>query len=387
MTGRPKLCYVVSAPITVQAFLRPHIRRAAQAFEVSVVANGASNDWLRSLGLEACAIHIPIERRIAPLADLRALGQLIALFKRKRFTLVHSMTPKAGLLGTLAGRAAGVPHRVHTFTGQVWTTRNGFARWALEQADRVIATCATQVLVDGRSQRDFLIAEGIVTRERACVLGDGSTCGVDAGRFKPDAAARSALRARLGIAPEDIVLLYLGRLNREKGVLDLAAAFRQLAERHPDVRLLLVGPDEDNLEPELRVLLGAHAARLHRVGLVTQPERCYPAADIFCLPSYREGFPVSVLEAAACGLPSVASRIYGVTDAVLEGTTGLLHPPRDAKALALAAERLIEDEALRRKMGEAARRRALSNFSAERMVESQAEFYARLLGEAGKEEG
>lgn len=379
---RPKLCYVTAARMTAEAFLREHIRAAAKEFDVHVAANGADRPWLTALGLEASTHDIRIERRIAPVADMSALVNLVGLFRRERFALIHSLTPKAGLLTALAGRVAAVPHRVHTFTGQVWATRRGFARSSLKAADRALAALCTEVLIDSPSQRDFLLREGVVQAAKSEVLGRGSVCGVDIARFHPDAAARRALRAEHRIAESDFLVLYLGRLNQDKGVLDLARAFAAIASRRSDARLALVGPDEGGLGGAIKSILAARREQLLSVSYTTTPERWYAAADVLCLPSYREGFGMSVIEAAACGVPAVASRIYGIVDAIEDGSTGLLHAPGDIGAIATALDALASDCGGRLAMGKRAKERVVRDFSSARVVQAQLAFYAKILGRA-----
>lgn len=376
----PKLCFVVSSPMTVDAFLRPLIERLAERFEVTVVANGVAQGSIRPFDVPVRFFDVSIERSISPAADLKALRELAVLFRREAFSIVHSVTPKAGLLAALAGRHCSVPLRVHTFTGQVWATRHGAQRALLRAADRLIASSCNQVLVDSPSQRDFLVNEGVVKRSRAHVLGDGSISGVDINRFKPDEVARADVRFQLRIAEASKVLLFVGRLTREKGVLDLVAAFALLAQRRTDLHLVLVGPDEERLESKARELLGDEGSRFHCiVDWVNEPERYFAAADIFCLPSYREGFGSTVLEAAACGLPAVASRIYGLTDAVQEGETGLLHRPGDVQEIASAVDDLLSNEQLRTEMGARARLRAQQKFSSSELASLQVAFYERLM--------
>ena len=247
-----RVCLVVAADITIRAFLLEHIRALAGRYDVTVVANTNDPALLRRRGLPLDVTPVVIERGISPLRDTLALVALWRLFRASRFQAAHSVTPKAGLLTMLAGAGARVPIRIHTFTGQVWATRAGFARWVLKQADRVIALAATHVLADSWSQRDFLIAEGVVAPDKIGVLGAGSISGVDLGRFHPDPEARARVRKELDLPLEAVVFLFLGRLNRDKGVPGLARAFADVAGRHPDAWLLVVGPDEEGLTPEIR---------------------------------------------------------------------------------------------------------------------------------------
>lgn len=365
--------------MTVEAFLKGHIAAASAHYDVWVVANTDDRDLLHRLGLAAVLHPVAIERRISMLGDLSALLGLVRLFRTERFTIVHSVSPKAGLLAMLSAGIAGVPHRVHTFTGQVWVTRRGWRRRVLKLADCVLAALTTRALVDSPSQRDFLLAERVLAADKAEVIGKGSICGVDDVRFRPDEAARNVLRGELGISPSASVLLFLGRLNRDKGVLDLAAAFVRVARRFPEARLLFVGPDEEGLASAVIDICGAAQDRMQLIDYTHQPERFMAAADIFCLPSYREGFGMVVIEAAAVGLPAVASRIYGVTDAVVDGQTGLLHPPGDVAAIAEKLTELLSAPNRCKAMGERARLRAQADFSQAASSQGLMVFYAKIL--------
>ena len=205
------------------------------------------------------------------------------------------------------------------------------------------------------------------------VLGQGSISGVDTARFHPDPVVRQKIRSELHIAGESPCLLYVGRMKKEKGVSDLLAAFGRLRAEFAALHLLLVGPDEEGL------LASATKDGLHVVGYTNNVEAYMAAADIICLPSYREGFGSVLIEGAACGLPAVASRIYGVTDAVVEDVTGLLHPPGDVASLEDCLRRLLSDQRLRLMLGSNAHRRALDAFEASRVEECFSEFLHRLL--------
>ena len=378
--NHPRICYVVSSEITVAAFLREHIRHAATCYDVTVAVNTGNPEFLATLGLKAELQSIAIERKIAPWRDLQALTALYRLFRRRRFELVHSVSPKAGLLAMLAGRLARVPVRIHTFTGQVWVTRRGYARGLLKLMDRLIALFATHVLIDSPTQREFLLAQRVVSAEKSGVLGKGSVSGVDASRFRPDPQARAAVRQKLGYRDSDVVLLFLGRLNRDKGVIDLAQAFARIAATAQNARLLVIGPDEDGIQSSIQASLVNAAAQAQFIAYTGRPEDYMAAADVFCLPSYREGFGTTIIEAAATGIPAIGSRIYGITDAIDDGTTGLLFDPGDIGQLADAMLRLVSNELLRREMGERARARALRDFPAGAITAELMRFYASAIG-------
>jgi len=244
------------------------------------------------------------------------------------------------------------------------------------------ATLATRVLADSASQREFLVAEGVVNADRIEVLCSGSVNGVDASRFRPDPEARERVRGQIGIPPQAVVFLYLGRFSRDKGLLDLARAFARIAEGAPEAWLLLVGPDEDDISGEIREACGGAASRLRVLGHTAEPEQYMAAADVFVLPSRREGFGSVILEAAATGLPAIGSSIYGVIDAIVDGKTGFLVPVADPDALAHRMRQLAEDVPLRESMGRDARVRAMRDFRTENLMRAQLAFYETLLAGA-----
>ena len=349
--------------------------RLQQSLSVAVCVNQMESDIPVKAPEGAVVKHIEILREIAPWHDLVALLKLWRFYRRRGFDAVLTVTPKGGLLGMMSARLAGVPVRLHWFTGQVWATRKGLMRATLKSVDQIIAACATHVLADSPSQRDFLVRERVVPAAKISVLGQGSISGVDTARFRPDAVTRERVRNELRIPEDAVCLLYVGRMKKEKGVADLLRAFGCLRAEFPMLHLLLVGPDEEGL------IVGADAEGLHVVGYTNEVEIYMAAADIICLPSYREGFGSVLIEGAACGLPAVASRIYGVTDAVVENVTGLLHPPGDVAALGACLQRLLADDRLRSDLGRRAHKRALDAFESSRVEEALDRFLHHLLQE------
>jgi glycosyltransferase involved in cell wall biosynthesis len=213
------------------------------------------------------------------------------------------------------------------------------------------------------SERNFLEQEGVARSGSIQVIKKGSICGVDPYRFKPDEQARQDVRTEFGFESSDIVCVFLGRLAVEKGIYDLARAFKKSLQVQGKLRLLLVGPDEDALEHEIRSILGPVAStRLTIFPYTLSPERLLACADFHCMPSYREGFGISILEAASVGIPSIGTRIYGIVDAIEENVTGLLVPPRDVERLSDAITRLANDKMLRKSLGSTARERAIREF-------------------------
>jgi glycosyltransferase involved in cell wall biosynthesis len=384
---REKICFVVSSPMTADAFLAGHIRTLSERYEVHFVLNGPPESVRHPDLQHTRRFSARIEREIAPFADVAGLVQLTRILRRGGYSAVHSLTPKAGLLTAIAAFAARVPVRLHTYTGQVWATRKGARRRFLKAFDVLIAKLDTHVLADSLSQRDFLRSEGVLARDQGIVLAKGSVCGVDAERFRPDDAARTSVRAALGIAPDALVFLFVGRLTHDKGVLDLAHAFSRLALLRENTFLVLVGPDEDGTSAGIREACATCGARVRFVGYTQDPERYMAASDVFCLPSHREGFGSVVVEAAAAGLPAIGSRIYGIVDAIEDGRTGLLVEPANPGDLAAAMQRLADDAVFRQSLGKAARERALKDFSQAALTGALLEFYGSVLHASGSRRG
>ncbi|MCS6293165.1 MAG: glycosyltransferase, partial [Nitrospira sp.] len=295
------------------------------------------------------------------------------------FTAVHSITPKAGLLAMLAARLAAIRLRHHTFTGQVWATKSGIARSLLKAFDRLIVYAASQVFADSSSQCRFLEDERVVKPGGISVLGPGSIAGVDVGRFRPDVEMRRQVRAEMDSSDDLCVFLFVGRLTRDKGVFDLVEAFTTVAATNPRVELWLVGPDEEGLSEQLECRSRRGIGRMRWLGQTSQPERYMSGADVLVLPSYREGFGSVVIEAAACAIPTVAYRIDGVIDAVVEERTGLLVERRNVDAFAAAMLALSLDPARRNQLGRQALDRAAKEFSSPAVTAKWTAFYDRVL--------
>lgn len=376
----PKMCVVAATPLTVHFFLKPHLVALSHHFEVTLACNPRNDAYLPPLDLPVHLIAVGMERKISPLRDLITLFELYRAFRRERFDLVVSVVPKAGLLGMVASALAGVKLRVHIFQGEVWASKHGLMRGLLKAMDRVVAKSATHVLAVSPSERQFLEEQGVARSGQVRVLGSGSISGVDMARFRPDPEARSSLRKERAIPDDAVVCLFLGRLTADKGVFDLVQAFALSGEKNSKLWLVLVGPDEEGVSQLLRSSLKGETARRMLVeGFTHTPERYIAAADFLCLPSYREGFGMVVIEAAAAGIPSVGSRIYGVSDAIVEDETGLLVPPGDATQLAAALSRLAGDEALRARLALAGRTRVENEFKQEKVVAGYVNYFQGLL--------
>ena len=374
---KPGLCFVVSAPITAVAFLNGHIDYLSNDYEVTVVCNFDGEE--ENISKNASLKNIRIARRISPISDLGAVYNLTQFLKKSDFLVVHSVTPKAGVITAIAGRLAQTPIRIHWFTGQVWVLKSGIQRSLLKNLDRLVAKLNTFLLVDSPSQRDFLIEQGVIKPAKSQVLGSGSIAGVDTDRFRPNPETRVATRVELGILdPNALIILFLGRLTQDKGIDTLLLAFSSQSMQ-PNSYLLLVGPDEGNYLTEIPEKLGERVENFRYIPFTTEPEKYMAASDIFCLPSLREGFGLAIIEAGSSGLPSVASRIYGISDAIEEGKTGILNTPRDVDGLTWSLNQILENHELRAKMGVSARNRVKETWTRSQMQQELSTFLSTLI--------
>ena len=260
----------------------------------------------------------------------------------------------------------------------------GIKRLLTRASDKLIGWLNTRCYADSPSQREFLIAQGIVPSDRLLCIGAGSLAGVDVMRFDPSRfleRERVALRQLLGIPIDSPVLLFLGRITVDKGVRELLQAFQHIKTAGSNARLVLVGSlDSGSGVPgEIQLRHLESLSGVHVVGYTDSPESYLSIADILCLPSYREGFGTVVIEAAAMGVPTIGTEIYGLSDAVVHGETGLLVPPKSFNDLAKAINILLVDKLLRKRMGQSARWRALALFDARIVNAKVADEYCDLL--------
>ncbi len=375
----PTIMFVATTALSVNAFFKNHLVALSKHYKIIVGINTCEYQLLPEIANLVELHHIPFARQIDILSDISSLYRLTMLIDKIKPISIQSINPKSGLLTMIASWICRVPIRIHIFTGQVWVTKSGFSRWLLKSCDRLIAVLANSLLTDSPSQRQFIVDEGVAKAQDIHVLCDGSICGVDAERFKPDEESKARVRDPLGIPEDATVALFMGRIKREKGVLDLAKAFSTHQSDLYNLYLVFAGPDEESLRKEILKLTSSRSNYVRFVGSVTNPEDFYAAVDFLCLPSYREGFGLVTIEAAAAGIPTLASRIYGITDAIVDGVTGILHEPGDSLEIAKGLQKMAGNPKSRQAMGIAAKKRALERFSATRIVDAHLSYYQLLI--------
>ncbi|MFM7061237.1 MAG: glycosyltransferase family 4 protein [Actinomycetes bacterium] len=377
---RPRLIHVTTADISLSLLLGPQLRAFRDAgYEViGASAPGPFVAELESWGIE----HRPLRhatRAMAPHRDLGALAELYRLFREVRPDIVHTHNPKPGVYGRLAARAARVPVVVNTVHGLYALPEDSRRKRAVVYTlERLAALGSDAELVQNPEDIDTLVGIGIPAR-KVHLLGNG----VDLTRFTPpEPAVRAAVRAELGVGPDTVVCGVVGRLVWEKGYREVFDAARRLRARAAEVLVVVVGPEDPEKADgvDAAALDAARSDGVRFLGMRADVERLYAGMDLYALASYREGFPRAAMEAAASGLPIVATDIRGCRQVVDHGRTGLLVPVRDAAALAEAIATIATDAGLRATMARRARDRAVAEFDQTTQIRITLETYARLLG-------
>lgn len=378
-----KIAFVVAIPMTATAFLMDHIVALQARYEVHLICNFPDEESKKNFETKGLICHTaPILRNINLIGDLKGFFALRKIFRKERFDCVHSVTPKAGLLTALAGWLTQVPNRVHIFTGQVWATRKGAMRLMLKMMDKMIAMLDTDLLVDGEGQRQYLIQNGILSEKNSSVPANGSITGIKLDRFVISSDVRKEERERLGFSQDNVVYVFLGRLNHDKGIGELYEAFNRLVAECPKAVLLFYGSDEEGYEAKSLAYPNIRSdENFFFPGRTATPFKALQAGDVFVLPTWREGFGMSVLEAQALALPVITSDAYGVVDASVDGVTGLRCKVNDPEGLYECMKKYYYDSDMRRAHGLAGRKRVEESFDNAIVSQAWLDFYKKILEE------
>lgn len=363
-----KIIRVASVPRFLDIFLRGQLRFLNNYYEVVGVASPDKEIHKRISEREGVRmVEIEIERKISLIKDLRSLIKLYKLFRKEKPDIVHSLTPKAGLLSMLAARAAGVPVRIHTFTGLIFPWKKGYMRKLLRAMDRLTCMAATHAVPEGEGVRKDLV-DNHVTNKPCKVLANGNINGIDLEYFKPIPKIMDDSVTRF---------IFVGRIVYDKGIEDLKAAF----ERMDNAELILVGPFEQELDPlsESCYKWVKQGTGVISVGFKDDIRPYLAKADVLVFPSHREGFPNTPLQAGAMGLPTIATNICGCNEIIFDGVNGLLVEPHNVDQLYKAMKTLAENPDLRREMGANARKYIVERFSQKNVWSALLQFYRHVL--------
>ena len=324
-------------------------------------------------------IAVPMERRISFLKDCKSLVLMVRVFRKEKPYAIHSMTPKAGFICMIAGWLCHVPVRIHTFTGLLWPTATGLKRKVLMLTDKLTCRCATHIIPEGEGVRSDLIA-GKITKKPLKVLGYGNVMGVDMEVFCRRQDVVNYMDKMTLRDESRFTFLFVGRIVKDKGINELCYAFSRLHKENPQTRCLLIGSYEDSLDPisdESRNLINQAGSDIYALGYKTGNELLayYCASDCFVLPSYREGFPNSVLEAGAMGLPSIVTNINGSKEIIIDGKNGIIVPPYNGECLYEAMKVMLTSDQQRNKMAESARKMIADRFEQSYVRKCLYDFY------------
>ena len=373
--NKSTLAIIATSPLVIKHHLPSIVGALRKQYTVIVMINMSEiDDSIQGLPKGVLYLDTKMERKIDLLADIRTAFLLWKYLKREAVSIVYSVSPKAGLLGICVARILKIPIRIHTFTGQVWQTKTGFLKILLRIFDKLIYRLSTKVIVDSHSQRLFLMQHKVISQERSVVIGSGSLGGVNTKLFSPSTISRRAIRQKMAVGFENIVYLFVGRLDVDKGILELVEAYSEVAKKIDNTSLWLVGPAESDIDVLLDLIEKLNIKSIFFMPYTTAPESFMAAADVFCLPSRREGFGTVIIEAAACGIPAIGSRIYGLTDAIVDEETGYLVDMGDINALSDRMVLLGSDDSLRVRLGDTAMKRAHLLYSQEIVVQGLLDF-------------
>ncbi|KAA3623832.1 MAG: glycosyltransferase family 1 protein [Flavobacterium sp.] len=377
---KEKLIRITTIPISLEKLLEGQLAFMSQYYDVTAVSSEEEN--LKKLGINegVRTYHIPLTRKITPLTDIRAVIKLYRYLKKEKPLIVHTHTPKAGIVGMMAAALAGIPIRLHTVAGLPLTEATGVKRMILNVVEKLTYRYATMVYPNSRGLKEIILKEHFCDSKKLKVLGEGSSNGIDSNYFSPTHFSEETLkkkREELRIHPSELVFIFVGRLVKDKGLDELVAAFKLLQQANDHCTLLLVGPYEDDLDP-----VSEHTRKEIETNSkiictgYQQDIRIYLAiSDIFVFPSYREGFPNVVMQAGAMELPAIVSNINGCNEIVKEGFNGLIVPVKNKEILYEKMTLLANNRSKRELLSSNARQEIKHRYERKKMWEIILEEY------------
>ncbi len=384
---KPKLIRITTVPMSLEKLLEGQLEYMQQYYEVTGIS--ADPEKLEELGRDRHYNTFPVEmtRQITPWQDVKALWRLYNYLKQEKPAIVHTHTPKAGIVGMLAARLAGVPTRLHTVAGLPLMEVTGTKRKILNAVERLTYACATKVYPNSVGLQKFILKQGFTHKDKLKIIGQGSSNGIDTSHFDPqryNESLKAELRKELGITNEDFVFIFVGRLVSDKGINELVQAFQNLKLKGgisgQNAKLLLVGPLETELDPLYEDTLKAIAsnAAIISVGYQEDVRSFLAVSDALAFPSYREGFPNVVMQAGAMGLPAIVSDINGCNEIIIPNKNGIIIPPKNTEALQDAMQELMQNENLYQQLKSNARNLITTRYERQKVWEALLEEYQGL---------
>lgn len=383
MDTKKKLIRITTVPISLEKLLENQPRFMTGFYEVILVSSDKPH--LEKVGQSQGTATYPIEmtRKITPVQDLKSVLEMYRFFKKERPFIVHSHTPKAGIVGMLAAKLAGVPHRLHTVAGLPLLEATGVKRKILDFVEKFTYKCATKIYPNSRGLLEIILQNRFCEASKIKVIGNGSSNGINTDHFNPALFTQQQnqeLRMELGFTDHDFVFIFVGRLVKDKGINELIAAFDKLSERHSRTKLLLVGDYENDLDPLLAQTLQtiSHNKSIVHTGFMHDVRPYFAVANALVFPTYREGFPNVVLQAGAMNLPSIVTNINGCNEIIQDNDNGLIIPVKDENAIFMAMERLISDKNVYISLQKQSRESIVSRYGQKVMWEAILQEYQKL---------
>ncbi len=377
MPQKRKIIRATTIPLSLDIFCKDMLKELSSQYDILAVSS-PGEELDRVAAREGVAIaKVAMQRHIAPFHDFISLLKLIRLFHREKPWIVHSMTPKAGLLCMIAAKLCRVPHRIHTFTGLIWPTASGLKRKILIATDKLLCSCATIIIPEGNGVKQDLLSARI-TSKPLNVLANGNVRGIDLNHYRR--SDEVVQQAKILRKDNTITYIFIGRLVADKGITELVNAFVKLNQLHDNTRLLLVGPKEQERSPlpsHILQTIESHKS-IEAVGMQHDIRPWLAAADVFVFPSYREGFPNVVIEAGAMALPSIVTDINGSNEIIIEGQNGLIIPSHDSDSLFNSMLRLYSDASLRQSLSRNARNLIADRFDCHLVRKALYDLYSSL---------
>lgn len=346
---KQKLIRITTVPISLGGLLQGQSKFMSQFYEVVGISSDKEN--LEKVGAkeEIRVIPVNLTRKITPIQDLKALITLYKILRKEKPFIVHSHTPKAGTIGMMAARLAGVPHRLHTIAGLPLVEATGLKRILLNAVEKLTYSCATKVYPNSVGLQEIVLDHKFTNAKKLKVIGHGSSNGIDTSYFDPSlysTATKLELRKKLKLTDDDFVFVFVGRLVGDKGINELIAAFKKILEEHTNVQLLLVGNPEEELDPMLPETeeFIFKSDKVIATGWADDVRPYFAISDCLTFPSYREGFPNVVMQSGAMGLYSIVSDINGCNEIVKEGVNGTIIPTKNTEALFNAMKHVLDNK-------------------------------------------
>ena len=380
---KPKLIRITTVPLSLDKLLSGQLNYMNSFYEV--IAVSSEKDYLERVGEieKVSTFHLEMSRKITPISDLLALIKLYFFLRNEKPFIVHTHTPKAGIVGMLASKLAGIPHRFHTVAGLPLLETNGIKRLLLDFVEKLTYSCATKVYPNSYGLLDIITKNNYCSLTKLEVIANGSSNGIDTEYFNPNLFSeiqKLEFRKQLALVISDFVFIYVGRLVADKGINEMVAAFKLVNEKYPKAKLLLVGDYEADLDPLLPLALEQikNNGNIITVGFQSDVRPYLAIAHALVFPSYREGFPNVVMQAGAMNLPAIVSNINGCNEIIVEGENGTTIPVKNISSIIEKMELLMTDENYFKKLQSNSREMIVSRYEQKLVWEAILQEYRNL---------